>query len=402
MRPTVDEQLITRYADVIVRAGANVQPGQPVALVTELGNERLLRAVAERCYEVGATFVEPLYVDPHVTRARLLRAPLETLDAYPRWVGERVHGLTRDRAASIWLSGSNERRLLDDVDPARIGRWRPPGSNEAGKLMNDRVVNWTVAGAPSAGWAREVYPDLAGDDALGRLWADVRFIARLDADDPVTAWRERVAELNRIAALLNGECLDAVRFTGPGTDLTVGLLPSSQWKAATETTVHGIEHQVNIPTEEVFTTPDPTRTSGVVQATMPLELFGARVDGIRVRFEGGRAVEVDAGRGADVLRGRVAADEGAARLGEVALVDRETRVGQLGRVFLDTLLDENAASHVALGSGYATAVAEEDRHRMNDSAIHIDFMVGGPDVDVTGLTADGREVPLLRDGRWRV
>lgn len=398
----MNDDLITRYADLIVRGGANVQRGQPVVVVTELGNEPLLRAVADRCYDVGATFVEPVYVDTHVTKARMLRAPLETLDCYPQWVGERVHGLSRDRAASIWLSGSNERRLLDDVEEARIGRWRPPGSNEAGMLMNDRVVNWTVAAAPSRGWAHDVYPDLAEDDALGRLWEDLAFIARLDFGDPVAAWRERVGELKRIAALLNGERLDAVRFAGPGTELTVGLLPSSEWKAGTETTVHGIEHQFNIPTEEIFTTPDPVRTSGVVQATRPLDLFGARVDGLRVRFEHGRAVAVDAVRGADVLRGRVGADEGAARLGEVALVDRETRVGQLGRVFLDTLLDENASSHVALGSAYASAVGEADRDRMNESAIHIDFMIGGPDVEVTGVTGDGREVPLLRGGSWQV
>jgi aminopeptidase len=398
----MDDRLITRYADLIVRAGANVQPGQPVRVTTELGNEQLLRAVNERCYEVGATFVDAQYLDPHVRRSRIVHAPLETLGTYPRWVAEGALGLGRERAAHIWLSGSNERHLLDDVDPARIGRWRPPGARESVQTTNDRTVNWTVAGAPSVGWARDVYPELDGEEALARLWEDVAYMARLDAEDPVAAWRERTGELRQAAARLNEERLDAVRFSGPGTELTVGLLPGSIWKGGGETTVDGIEHIVNLPTEEVFTTPDPERTEGVVRATMPLELFGARIDGIEIRFEGGRAVSIDAERGADVLRGRTQADEGAARLGEVALVDGATRVGRRGRVFLDTLYDENAASHIALGGAYASAVADEDRERMNDSVIHVDFMIGGDDVAVTGVARDGREFPLLQDGRWQI
>jgi aminopeptidase len=398
----VNDHLISLYADVIVRAGANVQPGQPVRVVTELGNERLLRAVADRCFDVGAVYVDPHFIDPHTVKSRLVRAPLETLDTYPRWIGERMLGLGRERAADIWLSGSSERHLLDDVDPVRIGRWRPPGGKESSQVTNDRTVNWTIAGVPSTGWAREVYPELGEGKALGRLWDDIAFIARLDADDPVAAWRERSGELRQAAARLNDAQLDSVRFTGPGTKLTVGLLPGSIWKGGSETTVDGIEHIVNLPTEEVFTTPDPERTEGVVRATMPLELYGARIDGIEVRFEGGRAVSIDAERGADVLRGHVRADEGAARLGEVALVDGETRVGRCDRVFLDTLYDENAASHIALGGAYASAVADEDRERINDSAVHIDFMIGSEDVSVTGRTRDGREVPLLSAGRWLI
>jgi aminopeptidase len=398
----MNDELISRYADLIVRAGANVQRGQSVRVVTELGNEALLRAVVDRCFEVGATFVDAVYLDPHVLKSRLVRAPLETLDTYPGWIGDRILALGRERAADIWLSGSAERDLLDDVDPVRIGRWRPPGGRESAETTNDRTVNWTIAGAPSAGWAGAVYPELDAQDALGRLWQNVAFIARLDTDDPVAAWRERTAELGRAAARLNEARLDAVRFTGPGTDLTVGLLPGSIWKGGGETTVDGIEHIVNVPTEEVFTTPDPQRTEGVVRATMPLELFGARIDGIEVRFEGGRAVSIDAERGADVLRGRASADDGAARLGEVALVDGETRVGRCGRVFLDTLYDENAASHIALGGAYASAVAEEDRGRINDSVVHVDFMIGSPEVSVSGLTSDGSETPLLVDGRWQI
>ena len=399
----MDDHLIQRYADVIVRSGANVQPGQTVDILTELGNETLLRAVADRAFEAGAHYVQTSYMDPWVTHSRIRHAPVETLGTYPAHVGERVLALGRERAASIWLTGAVERTIMDDLPPERIGAWRPPGGREAGIITNDRTVNWTVAAAPNVPWARDVYPDAESDEeALRQLWQDVAFIARLDADDPAAAWQARIGELRSVAGRLDELELDAVRFVGPGTDLTVALLPSSSWTAGSQTTVDGIEHIVNIPTEEIFTTPDPTRTEGVVRATRPLEQFGATIEGLEVRFEGGRVVSVEAERGADVLRGRTEADEGAARLGEVALVDGQTRVGQLGRVFRDTLYDENASSHIALGSAYASPVGEEDRERINDSSIHIDFMIGGDDVEAVGLTRDGREVPLLRGGAWQI
>jgi aminopeptidase len=400
--PLVDDDLLGRYADLIVAVGANVQAGQPVEIMTELGNERFLRVVAERAFQAGASFVDPHYIDPYVIASQIALAPFDRLDAYPSWIAERVLGMGRDRAAAIWLSGANERHLLDELEPERVGKWRPPGARETTIVTNDRTWNWTIAGAPSVGWAREVYPDLPEDEALARLWEDVAYMARLDAGDPAAAWRDRSAELERAAASLNALELDSLRFEGPGTDLTIGLLPTSLWGAATETTVDGIEHLVNIPTEEVYTTPDPERTEGVVRATRPLDLLGVLVDGITVRFEGGRAVAIDAARGAEILRGRAASDDGASRLGEVALVDHQSRVGRLGRVFLDTLYDENAASHVALGSAYASAVGDEDRARMNDSSVHIDFMIGGDDVTVTAVTRDGRKLVLLRGGRWQV
>jgi aminopeptidase len=194
-----------------------------------------------------------------------------------------------------------------------------------------------------------------------------------------------------------------VRFEGPGTDLTIGLLPSSQWIAATFTTVDGVVHQPNIPTEEVFTTPDPERVDGMVASTKPLFTSGTTVTGLKVRFEGGRAVGVQADQGVEVMRGMIASDEGAARLGEVALVDREGRIGPLGTVFFDTLLDENAASHIALGAGYRVGVRDTaDRPRINTSSIHTDFMIGSDDVSVTGFRSNGDAVPLLRDGNWQI
>jgi aminopeptidase len=399
--PVPDDDVIARYADLIVEVGANVQPGQPVEIMTELGNETLLRAVAEQAFRAGASFVDTTYIDPYVIRAQLELAPLETIGRYPGWVADRVRGFGRERAAAIWLCGSTERHLLDDVDPDRVGRWRPPGQIEANEITNERTWAWTIAGAPSLGWARDVFPNLAPAEALAQLWDDIATIARLDAPDPKAAWRARCSELDSVAAKLDALRLDALHFQGPGTDLVVGLLPTSRWKAGTETTVDGIEHLVNIPTEEVFTAPDPERAEGTVRATRPLDLSGALVEGIVVRFEGGRAVSIDADRGADILRRRVAADERGARLGEVALVDRESRVGRMNRVYLDTLYDENAASHIAFGGAYTTTAGEEDRARINDSTIHIDFMIGGDEVAVTGITSGGERIPLLRGGRWQ-
>jgi aminopeptidase len=215
-------------------------------------------------------------------------------------------------------------------------------------------------------------------------------------------WRERNESLHSAAKRLTERKFDAIRLHGPGTDLTVGLLPTSIWEGGTTTTVDGVEHLPNLPTEEVFTTPDPARADGVVRATKPLDVGGTIVSGLTVRFESGRAVDIQADTGADMLRERAAFDEDASRLGELALVDKEGRIGPLGTVFYNTLLDENAASHIALGNAYELAVGDEDVPKINKSAIHIDFMIGGDDVDVTGLTAEGEEVPVLRGGAWQI
>jgi aminopeptidase len=211
-----------------------------------------------------------------------------------------------------------------------------------------------------------------------------------------------MATLNDSAARLTQRAFDAYELRGPGTELTVGMLPTHRFWAADFSTTEGLRHFPNLPTEEVFTTPDPTRADGVVTATKPLDLGGTMVRNLRVRFEGGRAVQIDADEGAEALRARCAKDEGAERLGEVALVDREGRIGKTGTVFFNTLLDENAASHLAFGNAYAIAVGEEDHARINVSSIHIDFMIGSDDVTVTGLTKDGREVPVLHGGAWQL
>ena len=391
-----------RLADLAVSFGSNVQPDQIVYIEAETGMEPVVRATAARAYEKGARFVDVTYWDPYVKRARLELAPEETLAFVPPWLGDRMTALGEHHCSRIIFVPRISPGTLDGVDPKRAGRDQLPDLRERLRVVNDRTTNWTVLPYPMPGWARVVHPDLDDGAALERLTEEIVHVCRLDTGDAAAAWRARMETLTQAATRLTERRFDAVRFEGPGTDLTIGLLPSSKWEAALMRTVDGIEHAPNIPTEEVFTAPDPARAEGTVRATKPLELGGARVDGFSVRFEGGRAVEIDAETGGDVLRDWAATDDDASRLGEVALVDREGRIGPLGTSFYNTLLDENAASHIALGNAYELSVDAEDVPRLNKSAIHVDFMIGGNDVAVTGLTAAGDEVPILRDGNWQI
>ncbi len=400
--PAVDER-IERLAQLTVRFGANVQPGQVVAVAAETGQEAIARAVAEEAYAAGAKFVDVSYYDPYIKRSRLRHVPDEDLDYVPPWFGDRQLQLGELRGCRIALAGSTAPQLFDDVDPVRAGRDQFPAVEESLTVTNERSTNWTVVPAPNEGWASIVYPELGPTEALDRLWDEVAHVLRLDEPEPTAAWEERIATLNESARRLNDTGLDALHFEGPGTDLTVGLLPSSSWLAADFETADGLRHMPNLPTEEVFTTPNPERTEGTVASTKPLLLpSGATIEGLRIRFENGRAVDVDADVGAEVARGLVGKDDGAQRLGEVALVDREGRIGKLGTAFRTTLIDENSASHVALGNGYSFVLGEEDIPRMNRSAVHVDFMIGSDDVTVTGVTRDGERVPVLAGGNWKL
>jgi aminopeptidase len=401
----VDEnRVIERLATLAVAFGANVQPGQVVGVTAELPHRELVGAIAEAAYERGAVFVDVDYFDPYVKHARIEHAAEDALDFVPSWYGARMLALGEQRCSRIFLTGPTAPGLFDDLDPARTGRDLLPRLKETGKVVNDRTTNWTIVPCATPGWARQLRPELDEQAALERLWEDIAFVCRLDEPDPVTAWQTRIEATAAAAERLNERRFDALRLRGPGTDLTIGLLPSSTWANAWFETVGGVKHLANVPTEEVFTSPDPLRADGVVTSTKPLVFSdGSVVSGLTVRFEAGRAVEIDADEGAGNMRARCHRDDGGTRLGEVALVDREGRIGRLGTVFYDTLLDENAASHLALGSGFDFAVsAPADRERVNVSAIHIDFMVGSDDVEVTGITRDGAEVPVLVGGNWQL
>lgn len=395
-------QALERFAELIVRFAANVQPGQIVAISTEPGKLELTRAVADCAYRAGAKFVDVALFDLHVKRSRILHAAEDTLDYVPPWYGERVLALGEHRAARIALTGPSMPGLLSDLDPARAGRDQLPFLRESAQVVNDRTTNWTAVPCPTQPWAQLVHPDLDPDAALARLWRDVLHMCRLDEDDPVAAWIARQDTLVGVAERLTGHRFDALHFEGPGTDLRVGLLPTSRWISARFETVDAIVHMPNLPSEEVFTTPDPRRVDGFVRATKPLVAGGTIISGLRARFEAGRAVSIEADEGGELLAQYARRDDGASRLGEVALVDGEGRIGPLETVFYDTLIDENAASHVALGSAYEFTVADDDHDAINRSQIHIDFMIGSPDVDVTGIAGDGARVPVLRRGAWQI
>jgi aminopeptidase len=400
--PRVRAELLERYAKLVAGVGANVQRGQQVLVIAGPHAAPLVRAVAAECYARGALFVDPWYFDPHVKRIRAQEADPDTLEFIPSWYPKRLLELGAAHGSRISISPHVPPGLLDGVDPAVAGRDQLPSLKEHFDVINAKTTNWSVVPWPTEAWAGVAHPELDAAAALAKLEEELVYVLRLDGDDAAAAWRERGGQLKDVARRLTEHRFDALRFEGPGTDLTVGLLPTSRFTGGGSTTVDGVDYMSNLPTEEVFTAPDPARTQGVVSATKPLDVSGTVVEGLRIRFEGGRAVSIEAEAGAEALRARCAKDDGAARLGEVALVDRDGRIGRTGTVFFNTLLDENAASHLALGNAYATTVGDDDRPRINTSTIHIDFMIGSDDVAVTGLTGDGGEVPVLRGGRWQI
>ena len=399
----VGRDTLERYAELVVGLGANVQPGQIVELRAALEHRPLVLELTAAAYRRGARFVDVQYFDPYVRRARIELSAAESLDFVPSWPRDRVRQLGEQRCARISVSPTIPPGLYDDLDASAVAREPFPFLPEYMRLIDDNSTNWVGIACPTPEWAAQVHPGLDLDEALAKLWREVLHACRLDEPDPVAAWQERFDVLERAETALNEHRFDALHFEGPGTDLTLGLLPTSRWDSGISETVGGIPFAANLPTEEAFTAPDPQRAEGVVRATKPLQLKGgALVTGLEVRFEGGRVVGVEADAGADAMRSMLAQSENGDRLGEVALVDGQGRIGPLGTVFYNTLYDENAASHLALGSAYLDTVGEEDRERVNRSPIHVDFMIGGDDVDVTGLAAGGERVPVLRGGAWQI
>jgi aminopeptidase len=397
---------VEQLARLGVEVGLNLVPGQDVVILCLVEHAPLARAIAEAAYGAGARYVDVGYGDNHVRRALVELAPDESVDWTPPWRTERISYLGENRGALVQIAGDPEPNLLADLDQARVGRAaRPKGLAEALlKEINGKRINWTILAYPNEGWAQQVF----GEPDVDRLWDAVAAAVRLDEPDPTAAWRGHLDRLHERTELLTARRFDSIRFRGPGTDLTVGLLPKSRWRSGGFDTVWGRPFVANLPTEEVYTTPNRRRTEGTVRSTRPLALGGTIVEDLALRFEGGRAVEVTASAGADAVQAQLDLDEHASALGEIALVDGSSAVGKTGITFFSTLFDENATCHIAYGSGIVDAVEGADglepdellEAGINRSVTHTDFMIGGPEVDVDGVTADGTEVPILRNDEF--
>ena len=407
---TLSPDRLDRLARVAVRVGLNLQPGQDLILTAPLAAAPLVRRIAAEAYKAGAGLVTPLYADEAVTLARYAHAPQDSFDRAPGWLYAGMAAAFSANAARMAIVGDNP-MLLSGQDPAKVSRAARANAaayKPALEKISNFDVNWTILAWPGLDWARQVFPDLPPDSAQAALAEAILAASRIDGPDPVADWAAHSARLAERSAWLNGHRFAALHFRGPGTDLTVGLADGHAWMGGASTAKNGITCNPNIPTEEVFTTPHALRVDGHVTATKPLSHQGSLIDGIRVRFEGGRMTEAHATRGQDVLQRLIDTDEGAARLGEVALVPHSSPIAQSGLLFYNTLFDENAASHIALGQCYskcfvdgaALTPAQIAAQGGNGSLIHVDWMIGSGQVDIDGIGPDGSRVPVMRQGEW--
>lgn len=404
------EENLQRYAELAVAEGVALAPGQELLIFAEIGSAPLARLVAAEAYRRGAKNVEVFYSDPELTLARYAQGSDEAITYAPQWLIDGIAAAHRSNAARLGIL-STDPALLAGVSPDKVAA-QSKAQGQARRIISEIIagfeINWSLIGAASPAWASRVFPNLPTDEAVAKLWEAIFLTSRVLEDDPIAAWRTHSEGLEARVKLLDEMRLDAVHFRGPGTDLRVGLADGHVWAGGRGRARNGILCSPNVPTEEVFCMPHRDRVNGVVSSTMPLSLRGQMIDGIQVEFVNGAAVKVTAKQGEDAFAKLVATDEGACRLGEVALVPHSSKVGQSGVLFLNTLYDENAASHIAFGACYGENLAgyddmsEEERlkHGANDSIVHVDWMIGSGEIDVDGVLPDGTLVPLMRAGEW--
>ncbi|WP_010515085.1 aminopeptidase [Komagataeibacter oboediens] len=404
------EHLLDRLAEVAVRVGVNVAHGQQLLITAPLDAVPLVRRITEHAYRAGASLVTPFYADDVATLARFRHAADDTLDTAADWLQDGMANAYRKGAARMAITGGNPVLLANENAErvSRVGRAASRAGRPAMELITRFAINWNIVAFATPAWAAQVFPDLSADAAVSRLWDAIFQASRVMVDDPVAEWKAHNAHLHKRATWLNERRFAALYFTGPDTDLTVGLADGHAWAGGAEPAGNGITCNPNIPTEEVFTTPHARKVSGTVRATKPLFHQGTLIDDIAVRFEDGRIVEAHARTGQDVLERILDTDDGARRLGEVALVPASSPISQSGILFRNTLFDENAASHIALGQSYAKCMLDTDslteahlaQQGANTSFIHIDWMIGSSKIDVDAINHDGTREPLMRQGEW--
>ena len=404
------QERLDRLAEVAVRVGLGLEKGQQLVMTASVEALPLVRRITDHAYRAGASLVTALLTDEESTLLRFRNAPDESFDVASGWLFDGMAAAFRDGAARLAVSGEDPALLAgQDVNKvARANRARSKAYVPALELIAGFATNWTIVAAATPAWAKAMFPAEKDEVAVARLWDAIFAASRIDTPDPIAAWQSHNRDLAARTRLLNERRYHALRFKGPGTDLTIGLADDHEWNGGATTAKNGIVCNANIPTEEVFTTPHGARVDGTVTSTKPLSYQGTLIEGISVRFEAGRIVEATARSGEGVLRKVLETDEGAARLGEVALVPFSSPISKSGLLFYNTLFDENAASHIALGQSYSKCIRgggklSEDElaaRGANRSLIHIDWMIGSDEVDVDGISAAGAPEPLMRKGEW--
>jgi aminopeptidase len=406
----IDPVKLDRLAETAIRVGLRLQPGQDLLITAPTAALPLVRKIVEHAYRAGAGLVVPFLSDEEITLARYRYAADASFDRAAGWLYDGMAKAFSANTARLAIVGDDP-MLLSEQDPAKVSRANKANSQAYQPALEKIAsfdINWTIVSWPGRSWAEKVFPNDDSDGAVRKL-ADAIFSAsRVDQLDPVAAWESHNATLHARSAWLNSERFASLHFKGPGTDLVVGLADDHEWHGGSSTAKNGITCNPNIPTEEVFTTPHAHRVDGVVASTKPLSYNGTLIDTISVRFEKGKIVEAHASRGEDVLLKVLETDEGASRLGEVALVPHSSPISKSGLLFFNTLFDENAACHIALGQCYAkcfvdgaTLTPEEIAAKGgNKSLIHIDWMIGSDQVDIDGIKQDGSRVPVFRRGEW--
>jgi aminopeptidase len=404
------EQKLDRLAEVAVRVGLGLQAGQQLVMTASLDAVPLARRITEQAYRAGASLVTTLYTDDEATLMRYHYAPDQSFDQAAGWLYDGMGAAFKSGAARLAIAGGNP-ALLSNEDSGKVGRANRAVSQAyrpALELITRHAINWTIVASATPAWAAAIFPNDAPGVALAKLWDAIFATTRIDCPDPVAAWKAHDATLQTRAARLNEKRYAALQYRGPGTDFRLGLADDHLWLGGGTTAGNGLYCIPNMPTEEVFTTPHKDRAEGTVTATKPLSHQGTMIEGIQVRFEKGRIVEARATRGQEVLQRLIDTDEGARRLGEVALVPHSSPIAASGMLFLNTLFDENAASHIALGQAYTSCLRDADKltpeqlaaKGANDSLIHVDWMIGSGHLDIDGITAAGDAEPLMRQGEW--